>query len=102
MTGTTAPQGIFPGDRSARRRLDSLIREFPPDVGGEISRLSRVRATCDVTGEMDLVCICHFRDKKELDEFQKDQPQGACVERAQTNSILNVLRDERRTLIPAA
>jgi len=61
----------------------------------------RVRAICDVTGEMDLVCICYFKDRNELDEFLKNQLQLPCVERVLTNIVLNVYKDERRTLLPA-
>lgn len=68
------------------------------EVIGEISKLPQVRAVYDVTGEMDLICVCYFKDRKELDEFLKNQLQLPFVERVLTNVVLNVYKDERRTI----
>ncbi len=71
------------------------------EVIGEISKLSQVRAVYDITGEMDLVCICYFKDRNELDVFLKNQLQLPYVERVLTNIVLNVYKDERRTILPS-
>jgi Lrp/AsnC family transcriptional regulator for asnA, asnC and gidA len=70
------------------------------EVIGEISKLSQVRAVYDITGDMDLVCVCYFKHRNELDEFLKTQLQLAYVERVLTNIVLNVYKDERRTILP--
>ncbi len=70
------------------------------EVIEEISKLPQVRAVYDVTGEMDLICICYFTGRKELDEFLKYQLQLPHVERVLTHIVLNVYKDERRTIFP--
>jgi DNA-binding Lrp family transcriptional regulator len=71
------------------------------EVIGETSKLSQVLAVYDITGDIDLVCIYYFKDRNELDEFLKNQLQLPHVERVLTNMVLNVCKDERRTILPS-
>jgi Lrp/AsnC family transcriptional regulator for asnA, asnC and gidA len=68
------------------------------EVVDGISKYPQVRAIFDVTGDIDFVCVCYFRGSKELDAFLKNQLQLPYIERVQTSIVLNVYKDERRTL----
>jgi DNA-binding Lrp family transcriptional regulator len=70
------------------------------EVTREISKYPQIRAIYDITGDMDFVCVCYFRNAEELDRFIKNQLQLPFVERVLTNIVLNVYKDERRSIPP--
>ncbi|NTV37861.1 MAG: Lrp/AsnC family transcriptional regulator, partial [Anaerolineales bacterium] len=61
---------------------------------------TQIRAIYDITGDMDFVCVCYFKNAEELDRFIKNQLQLPFVERVLTNIVLNVYKDERRSIPP--
>ncbi len=70
------------------------------EVTGQISRYPQVRAIYDITGDMDFLCVCYFKDREELDGFLKNQLQSPHIERVMTNIVLNIYKDERRSILP--
>ena len=70
------------------------------EVTKEISKYPQIRAIYDITGDMDFVCVCYFKSAEELDRFIKNQLQLPFVERVLTNIVLNVYKDERRSIPP--
>jgi len=70
------------------------------EVTKEISKYPQIRAIYDITGDMDFVCVCYFKNAEELDRFIKNQLQLPFVERVLTNIVLNVYKDERRSIPP--
>ena len=87
--------------------LGAVIRGATPhfeyisaEVTKGIAKYSQVRAIYDITGDMDFVCVCYFKNQEELDKFLKNQLQLPFIERVLTNVVLNTYKDERRSILP--
>jgi DNA-binding Lrp family transcriptional regulator len=70
------------------------------EVTKGIAKYPQVRAIYDITGDMDFVCVCYFKNQEELDKFLKNQLQLPFIERVLTNVVLNTYKDERRSILP--
>jgi len=69
------------------------------EVEQELTKFPQVRAIYDITGDWDCILICHFKNRHELDDFLKNQISLPYVERVITHVVLNVVKDDKRTLI---
>lgn len=65
------------------------------EVQRQISGFPQVRAIYDITGDWDLLCVCSFRSRKELDDFLKNQVAMPYIERVNIQIVLNVVKDEK-------
>jgi Lrp/AsnC family transcriptional regulator for asnA, asnC and gidA len=65
-----------------------------------ISQFPQVRAMYKITGEWDQILVCHFQNLEELDQFLMNQLTMPGIERVMSHIVLQVSKDERRTLIP--
>jgi len=70
------------------------------EVTKEIGKYPQVRAIYDITGDMDYVCVCYFKNQEDFDKFIKNQLQFPFIERVLTNVVLNIYKDERRSIPP--
>ncbi|MHA1589956.1 MAG: Lrp/AsnC family transcriptional regulator [Candidatus Njordarchaeales archaeon] len=69
------------------------------EVEKEIAKHSNVLAVYDITGEYDVMVYAIFRTRRDLDSFVKMLQRMEYVERTHTKLILNVVKDERGTVI---
>ncbi len=58
------------------------------DVATHIRDLDRVVAFFEVTGETDMVLVCKFLDREDMNAFVKDLQKQAGVTETQTNVVL--------------
>jgi len=70
------------------------------ELSAEVAKYPQVRAIYDITGDFDFVCVCYFSDQECLDRFLKNQLQSPFIERVLTNVVLNVYKDDRRSILP--
>jgi len=69
------------------------------EVEKEIAKHPNVLAVYDITGEYDVTVYAIFKTRKELDNFVKMLQRIENIERTHTKLILNVVKDERGTII---
>jgi len=69
------------------------------EVEQGLAKFPQVRAIYDITGDWDCILICYFENRHELDDFLKNQISLPYVERVITHIVLNVVKDDKRTLI---
>jgi len=69
------------------------------EVEKEIAKHPNVLAVYDITGEYDVSVYAVFKSRKELDNFVKMLQRMNYVDRTHTKLILNVVKDERGTII---
>lgn len=67
------------------------------EVQRRIAKDDRIHACYDVTGEWDSILIVRVRSVAELDKFIKRVLAMENVERTNTQVVLNVVKEERRT-----
>lgn len=67
------------------------------EVQNEISKFPQVTAIYDITGDWDSILVSYFKDRKDLDDFLKNQLSLPYVQRIMTYIVLNVVKDNRRT-----
>lgn len=63
-----------------------------------VAKYPQVRAVYDVTGDHDAVLITRFENRAELNEFIKEVLSHEFVERSSTYVVLNVVKEDFRTL----
>lgn len=61
--------------------------------------LPPVKLIFDITGDWDAILICYFKERKELDNFLKEELTVPHIERIVTDVVLNVIKDEKRPLL---
>ena len=71
------------------------------EVEEELSKYPNVIAVFDITGDFDVSVIAYFRDRFELDRFIKKVQRIKFVERTYTKLILNIIKDNRNSLLDA-
>jgi len=69
------------------------------EVERMISRYKEVRAVYDVTGDYDAIAIARFRARAELNKFIKEILAHEYVDRTSTYVVLNVVKEDLRTLV---
>ncbi|MBS3815056.1 MAG: Lrp/AsnC family transcriptional regulator [Hadesarchaea archaeon] len=67
-------------------------------VEEEVSKFEEVRALYDVTGDHDAILITRFETRAELNKFVKNLLSHEYVERTSTYVVLNVVKEDLRTL----
>lgn len=65
-----------------------VLKDLPP-----------VKLIFDITGDWDAILICYFKERKELDNFLKNELTVPHIERIVTDVVLNVIKDEKRPLL---
>ena len=75
-------------------------QEMDVKVQGIISKFPQVEAVYEITGEWDLILICHFKGPQDLTHFLKKELPLANIERAITHLVLKVINEEKRIPIP--
>jgi len=70
------------------------------EVQKKVSQYPQVISMYKITGEWDQFLVCHFQDLEELDQFLMNQLTMPEVKRVISHVVLQVSKDERRTLIP--
>ena len=65
----------------------------------EIAEDSRTVAVYDVTGEWDSLIIGNFKDREDLNRFIKNVLSRKYVDRTVTHIVLNVVKEEKRTIV---
>lgn len=68
------------------------------EVQERISKDSHVSDVYDITGEWDSLIIAHFKDRKDLNRFIKGVLSMENVEKTNTQIVLNIVKNEKRTL----
>ena len=66
------------------------------EVQEAISKLPQVGAVYEVTGDWDLILICYFKGRKDLTYFLKKELPLSNIERAITQLVLKVVKEEKR------
>jgi len=69
------------------------------EVEKQIASHPNVLAVYDITGEFDVSVIALFKGREDLDAFVKELQRIKYVERTYTKIILNVIKDERNSLL---
>lgn len=69
------------------------------DVERQIAMFPNVLAVYDITGEFDVSIIALFKGREDLDAFVKELQKMRYVERTYTKVILNIIKDDRNSLI---
>ncbi|MEW6069901.1 MAG: Lrp/AsnC family transcriptional regulator [Candidatus Thermoplasmatota archaeon] len=69
------------------------------EVQKKIAKDKRIYGVYDVTGEWDSIVIARFKNRRELNDFIKSLLSMEYVERTNTHVVLNIVKDEKRTLI---
>ncbi len=67
------------------------------EVEENLAKEGPVRCVYDVTGEYDVIIICRFESRAEMNEFIKDVLASDHVERSSTHFVLNVVKEDFRT-----
>lgn len=65
----------------------------------EIAEDPRTVAVYDITGEWDSLIIGNFKDREDLDFFIKNVLAKKYVDRTVTHIVLNVVKEEKRTIV---
>lgn len=65
----------------------------------DIAEDPRTVAVYDVTGEWDSLIIGNFKDREDLNFFIKNVLAKKYVDRTVTHIVLNVVKDEKRTIV---
>ena len=65
----------------------------------EIAEDSHTVAVYDITGEWDSLIIGNFKDREDLNFFIKNVLAKKYVDRTVTHIVLNVVKDEKRTIV---
>ncbi|KXB02782.1 AsnC family transcriptional regulator [candidate division MSBL1 archaeon SCGC-AAA261D19] len=68
------------------------------EVEKEVAEHPGVRAVYDVTGDHDAILIIRFETRAELNDFVKKLLSHKYVERTSTYVVLNVVKEDMRTL----
>lgn len=68
------------------------------EVQREIAAEKNVVAVYDVTGEVDSVVICRFKDRQEMSAFIKRILKMPYVERSSTHVVLEVVKEDLNSL----
>jgi DNA-binding Lrp family transcriptional regulator len=69
------------------------------EVQEKISKDNHVSAVYDITGDWDSLIVAHFKDRRDLNNFIKRILSIDYVERSNTQLVLNIVKDEKRTVI---
>lgn len=69
------------------------------EVEKMISKYNEVRAVYDVTGDYDAIAIARFCTRAELNKFIKEVLAHEYVDRTATYIVLNVVKEDLRTLV---
>ncbi len=69
------------------------------EVEEMISKYDEVRAVYDVTGDYDAIAIARFSTRAELNKFIKEVLAHEYVDRTATYVVLNVVKEDLRTLV---
>lgn len=69
------------------------------DVQEIISKYPHVRTVYKITGEWDYILICCFEGLEDLDYFLINQLSLPQVQRVISHVVLNVVKDDKRTLV---
>ena len=69
------------------------------EVQEKISKDYHVSAVYDITGDWDSLIIAHFKDRRDLNSFIKKVLAMDYVECSNTQMVLNIVKDEKRTEI---
>ena len=69
------------------------------EVQEKISKDTHVSAVYDITGDWDSLIVAHFKDRRDLNKFIKRILSIEYVERSNTQLVLNIVKDEKRTVI---
>ena len=65
----------------------------------EIAEDSHTVAVYDITGEWDSLIIGNFKDREDLNRFIKNVLSRKYVDRTVTHIVLNVVKEEKRTIV---
>jgi DNA-binding Lrp family transcriptional regulator len=68
------------------------------EVQREIASEKNVIAVYDVTGEVDSIVICRFKDRQEMSAFIKRILKMPYVERSSTHVVLEVVKEDPNSL----
>jgi len=68
------------------------------EVQREIAAEKNVVAVYDVTGEVDSIVICRFKDRQEMSAFIKRILKMPYVERSSTHVVLEVVKEDLNSL----
>lgn len=68
------------------------------EVQREIASEKNVIAVYDVTGEVDSIIICRFRDRQEMSAFIKRILKMPYVERSSTHVVLEVVKEDPNSI----
>jgi len=69
------------------------------EVESKLIQYPQIKAIYDITGDWDCILVCYFKSREELDSFLKDQLAIPYVERVITHIVLNIVKDEKKTII---
>jgi len=69
------------------------------EVEKDIAKYDQVRAVYDVTGDYDAILIARFSTRAELNRFIKEVLSHEFVDRTATYVVLNVVKEDLRTLV---
>jgi DNA-binding Lrp family transcriptional regulator len=68
------------------------------EVQEKISKDKHVSGVFDITGDWDSLIIAHFKDRRDLNGFIKGVLAMDNVEKTNTQIVLNIVKNEKRTL----
>jgi len=74
-------------------------QEKDMEVQKAISKFPQVGAVYEVTGDWDLILVCYFKGRDDLTNFLKKELPLSNIERTITHLVLNVIKEEKRTLV---
>jgi DNA-binding Lrp family transcriptional regulator len=69
------------------------------EVQQQIAKNNQVSEVYDITGEWDSLIIAHFQDIRDLNKFIKKILSMECIERTNTQMVLNIVKNEKRVEI---
>lgn len=69
------------------------------EVEEEVAERDEIRCVYDVTGNYDSVVLGRFEDRSKLNKFVKETLGNKWVERTMTQVVLNVVKEDFRTLV---
>lgn len=69
------------------------------EVEKAVAKYDEVRAVYDVTGDYDAILVARFSTRAELNRFIKDVLANEFVDRTATYIVLNVVKENLRTLV---
>jgi DNA-binding Lrp family transcriptional regulator len=69
------------------------------EVQEKISKDKHVSGVFDITGDWDSLIIAHFKDRRDLNGFIKGVLAMDNVEKTNTQIVLNIVKNEKRTLL---